>query len=281
MFAMTSELATALEAIGIRSDEITAAMAGTCPGAVFAHSEREKTWRINAALLKALAGMNSAEELPAFRELIARVEKRVYAADKAVAARIGGSPHVVAGFINAQKTFFRLLKDGDPTMRVLAGAAVDHLGTVRSIILGMYAEIHHQLQLAEGIHPNPLLRGVEKVVSGLGGLLGQQIAETFERYADASTKEMTTTRKALVKAYQTGSVVIENFKGPRTREKREQVCAVMQYLAKAPGPLDLHAASKAVFVPTKNGYATAHDLYLWCHRNGATVRTIVNDLRLR
>ena len=277
---MTNQLGTTLEAIGVRCDEITAAMTGDCPSTIFALHEREKTWQINAALLKALSGMSSVEELTALQEKISRVEEQVYVADEAVAARIGGDPRVIAGFMNAQRTFFRLLTDADPTVRVLAGAAVDHLATVRSIVMGMYAEIHQQLQIAEGIVTHPLLRGVEKMVSGLGGLLGRQIAETFSRYAEVSTKEMRTTRQALVRAYHSESASLANFKGPRTKEKHEQVADVMRYLARTSGPMDIAAACRTVFKPIKGGYASAHDLYLWCHRNEPTLRAVVDDLRL-
>ena len=68
--------------------------------------------------------------------------------------------------------------------------------------------------------------------------------------------------------------------GPRTAACREQVMAVVVWLANPRHPQNVHHACERTFSPLPRGYGNAHSLFMWCQRNESRLRAWVETYRL-
>ena len=68
--------------------------------------------------------------------------------------------------------------------------------------------------------------------------------------------------------------------GPRTPECRDQVKAVVVWLANPKHPQSIYHACERTFHFAENGYVDEERLYLWCHRNESRIWAWVETYRL-
>lgn len=279
---MKDPLAESIEAIIARSEAIAAlAMDADKPlSSAFSKKENVNTTDISIAFMTAIAGTASIEDVRALKPEIERMRDKVLATSEAVADRIRDNPLMLSRFVNGLQTLFRLLLDADPTIRVVAGFASEHKGVVRSVFMAFLTDLRHQLESSEGTRQGRLAQGAESLVNGLGTLLSRSMTSTLERYAETTRKEMRSTKKELLRAYQSGGESVETLSGPRSEEKREQVRKVILHIASSRTPVSIADACNASFRYVEGGYSSAHELYVWCHRNEAKILRMVDELRL-
>lgn len=277
-----ANLEAAIVAIVARCDAIAAVAmdAEAVLSSAFSKKENVFTADICIAFMEAVAGTSSIDDIRALRPKIASLRDHVLASAESVADRVRDNPLVLSGFVNALQTLFRLLLEADPTIRMVAGFASEHKGVVRSVLMAFLTDLRHQLESSEGNRQGRLAQGAESLVNGLGTLLSRRMASTLEQYAETTRKEMRMTKKELLRAYQSGGESVETLSGPRSEEKREQVRKVIFFIASAKRPATIADACKATFRAVDGGYSSAHELYVWCHRNEAKILRMVDDLRL-
>lgn len=274
-------LAAAMESLAARCDAITALAldSDAAVSGIFSKKENARTADLSIAFMEAVAGTASVEDIRAVRPDVVRLRDRVLASSEAVADRIRENPQVLSSFVNGLHTLFRLLLEADPTIRVVAGFAAEHKGVVRSVLLAFLTDLRHQLEVSEGLRTSRLAIGVESVFNGLGTLIGRHMTSALEKYSESTLKEVRSTRKELLRAYQAGAESVETFSGPRSEEKRDQVRKVILYIASSKSPVSIIDACRATFTPVGGGYSTDHELYVWCHRNEARILRMVDELR--
>ena len=103
--------------------------------------------------------------------------------------------------------------------------------------------------------------------------LGEHIIKTI-------TAEHERTRRQIIKAINTRNIDGLDITGPRTPECRDQVLAVVVFLANPKHPQSIHHACDRTFRPIKGGYEDAERLYRWCHRNESRIWAWVETYRL-
>jgi len=280
--ASNRRLIDAIESLIARSDAIAAlAVDGDKPlSEAFSKKENVYTADIGIAFMEAVAATPSIDDIRALKPEIERLRDHVLSSIEVVSDRICDNPLVLSGFVNGLQTIFRLLLEADPTIRVVAGFASEHRGVVRSVFMAFLTDIRHQLESSEGVRPSRLARGAESLVNGLGTLLSRRMTSTLEQYVETTRKEMRSTKKELLRAYQSGGESVETLSGPRSEEKRDQVRKVILLIAASKRPMTVADACRATFRAVDGGYSSAHELYVWCHRNEAKILRIVDDLRL-
>ena len=88
------------------------------------------------------------------------------------------------------------------------------------------------------------------------------------------------TRREIVKSINTRNIDGLDIIGPRTQECRDQVLAVVIWLANPKHPQNIHHACDRTFRFVENGYSSAHALFLWCQRNESRLWALVESYRL-
>ena len=105
---------------------------------------------------------------------------------------------------------------------------------------------------------------IQKVLSALGTILSS----------------ITTAARQIIKSINTRNIDGLYITGPRTPECRDQVLAVVIWLANPKHPQNVHHACDRAFRFVENGYASAHALFLWCQRNESRLWALVESCRL-
>ena len=103
--------------------------------------------------------------------------------------------------------------------------------------------------------------------------LGEHIIKTI-------TAEHERTRRQIIKAINTRNIDGLDIAGPRTQECRDQVFAVVAFLANPRHPQNIHHACDRTFRPIKNGYKDQDSLFSWCTRNESRLWAWVETYRL-
>ena len=88
------------------------------------------------------------------------------------------------------------------------------------------------------------------------------------------------TRREIVKSINARNTDGLDICGPRTPECRDQVMAVVAWLANPKHPQNVHHACDRTYHVTENGYDNKEKLYLWCHRNESRIWALVETYRL-
>ena len=88
------------------------------------------------------------------------------------------------------------------------------------------------------------------------------------------------TRREIIKAINTRNIEGLDINGPRTPECRDQVFAVVVFLANPKHLQNIHHACDRTFRPIRNGYEDIERLYRWCHRNESRIWALVETYRL-
>ena len=174
------------------------------------------------------------------------------------------------------------------------------LGTLRETILACSEYMHTPpplRALGEGERQNLLARH-RAIIANFRERLSELYAANFRilietqlvagpNFHDATAAiigivraEHTRTRQQIVKAINTRNIDGLDIIGPRTQECRDQVLAVVMWLANPKHPQNVHHACDRTFRPIRNGYDNKEKLYLWCHRNKSRIWAWVETYRL-
>ena len=103
--------------------------------------------------------------------------------------------------------------------------------------------------------------------------LGEHIIKTI-------TAEHERTKRQIIKAINTRNIDGLDIAGPRTQECRDQVFAVVAFLANPRHSQNIHHACDRTFRPIKNGYKDQDSLFSWCTRNESRLWAWVETYRL-
>ena len=91
---------------------------------------------------------------------------------------------------------------------------------------------------------------------------------------------ITTAARQIIKAVNTRNIDGLDITGTRSPECRDQVLAVVIWLANPKHPQNVHHACDRTFRFVENGYSSAHALFLWCQRNESRLWALVESYRL-
>ena len=89
-----------------------------------------------------------------------------------------------------------------------------------------------------------------------------------------------TAARQIIKSINTRNIDGLDITGPRSPECRDQVFAVVVFLANLRHPQSIHHACDRTFRPIKNGYKDQDSLFKWCSRNESRIWALVETYRL-
>ena len=89
-----------------------------------------------------------------------------------------------------------------------------------------------------------------------------------------------TAARQIIKSINTRNTDGLDITGPRSAECRDQVFAVVVFLANPKHPQSIHHACDRTFRPTRNGYKDQDSLFSWCTRNESRLWAWVETYRL-
>ena len=89
-----------------------------------------------------------------------------------------------------------------------------------------------------------------------------------------------TAARQIIKSINTRNTDGLDITGPRTPECRDQVFAVVVFLANPKHPQSIHHACEQTFRVTEDGYENVERLYIWCYRNKSRIWAWVETYRL-
>jgi len=112
----------------------------------------------------------------------------------------------------------------------------------------------------------------------------EELTEIFKTEMESLRRQLTAEfnrkTKEIIKAINSRNVDGLDIKGPRTAECREQVMAVVAFLANPKHWQSIYHACNITFRFCTGGYDDAERLYLWCHRNESRIWAWVETYRL-
>ena len=91
---------------------------------------------------------------------------------------------------------------------------------------------------------------------------------------------LTAAARQIIKSINTRNIDGLDITGPRSPECRDQVFAVVVFLANPEHPQSIHHACDRTFRPIKNGYKDQDSLFIWCNRNESRIWAWVETYRL-
>ena len=89
-----------------------------------------------------------------------------------------------------------------------------------------------------------------------------------------------TAARQIIKSINMRNIDGLDISGPRSPECRDQVLAVVVWLANPKHPQNVHHACEITYRPIRNGYEDVERLYRWCHRNESRIWAWVETYRL-
>ena len=99
--------------------------------------------------LTAIAECASNEDIIAARPTLERMKEHVMRANQKIGLRLGDNRDLLDGIICCEETFFKLLVEGDPTMRIIAKFAAAHLTFIRIVLTAALNNVRKQLETIE------------------------------------------------------------------------------------------------------------------------------------
>ena len=91
---------------------------------------------------------------------------------------------------------------------------------------------------------------------------------------------ITAAARQIIKSINTRNIEGLDITGPRSPECRDQVMAVVVWLANPKHQQNIHHACEQTFRVTKGGYENVDRLYIWCYRNKSRIWAWVETYRL-
>ena len=129
-------------------------------------------------------------------------------------------------------------------------------------------------------YSNALLRAYREIFRFLFAAKGNTSFDAVAEIINAIKTEHAQTRRQIIKAINTRNIDGLDITGPRTPECRDQVLAVVAWLANPRHQQNIHHACDRTFRPIKNGYKDQDSLFIWCNRNESRIWAWVETYRL-
>ena len=248
---------------------------------LFCGESQKKTLLRLGRLIDDLRLCRTAEDLPGPEPEVVELRNASFKVFRGLSARVGNPLNLTKRFRSGAVDFFRMLVRRDPVLLQLV-----HRGPWRRFAYDLlFAAIkanQYLLQLRQV--PAALLRPFRSLVRF-------HSAEDCERTTEIPNWELESlnqtirheherTRREIVKSINTRNIDGLDITGPRTQECRDQVMAVVIWLANPKHLQSLHHACDRTFRPTKNGYENVERLYIWCYRNKSRIWAWVETYRL-
>ena len=129
-------------------------------------------------------------------------------------------------------------------------------------------------------YSNALLRAYREIFNFLLAANGNTTFDAVAEIIGTIKAEHSKTRRQIVKSINTRNTDGLDITGPRSPECRDQVLAVVMWLANPKHPQNVHHACDRTFRPTRNGYKDQDSLFSWCTRNESRLWAWVETYRL-
>ena len=129
-------------------------------------------------------------------------------------------------------------------------------------------------------YSNALLRAYREIFNFLFEQGGNAAHTAVAEIVKVIRTEHTQTRRQIIKSVNTRNIDGLDITGPRTSECRDQVLAVVIWLANPRHPQNIHHACEQTFRVTVDGYENVERLYIWCYRNKSRIWAWVETYRL-
>ena len=151
MEKVRNEIEAAAKAICAQCDEII--VRSETPDAAlsecFALARAIKITEACVNFILALAQCKSDAEIPSARRTLSKMRDRVVLANRRIAARLGDEQDVLTAITSCEETLFRLMDEGDPTVRILAKQAASHTALIRIVLTAALSSIRKHLESIE------------------------------------------------------------------------------------------------------------------------------------
>lgn len=177
-------IAAACEGIVLRSDEIVrlAEDGDVALSTIFAKRETRVTNEICCELLLSVAESESVADLAANRANFEKMRTHIMNANDVLVARTRINPQTMSSIMNAEDTLVDLLVAADPTVRLMAGFAKQHLGIVKSVLTSFFTDIWLQLEAGGGLSWGRRLRGA--LSAPVGAIVRKGSEDLLAKYGD-------------------------------------------------------------------------------------------------
>ena len=129
-------------------------------------------------------------------------------------------------------------------------------------------------------YSDALLRAYREIFNFLFKQDGNAAHTAVAEIIKAIRAEHAQTRRQIIKSINMRNIDGLDISGPRTPECRDQVLAVVIWLANPKHPQSIYHACERTFRFTEKGYRDKERLYLWCHRNESQIWAWVETYRL-
>ena len=129
-------------------------------------------------------------------------------------------------------------------------------------------------------YSNALLRAYREIFNFLFAAKGNTTFDAVAEIIKAIRTEHSKTRRQILKSINTRNIDGLDIAGPRTPECRDQVLAVVVWLANPKHLQNIHHACDRTFRPIKGGYKDQDSLFIWCNRNESRIWAWVETYRL-
>ena len=129
-------------------------------------------------------------------------------------------------------------------------------------------------------HSDALLRAYKDIFPFLLKTHGGTAFDATTAIIETIKAEHAKTRRQIIKSINTRNIDGLDITGPRSPECRDQVFAVVVFLANPKHPQSIHHACDRTFRPTRNGYKDQDSLFSWCTRNESRLWAWVETYRL-
>ena len=248
---------------------------------LFCGESQKRTLRRLGRLIDDLSLCRTAADLPGPKPEVIELRNASFRVFRGLSVRAGNPLNLAKRFRSGAVDFFRMLVRQDPMLLQLV-----HRGPWRrfayDLLFAALKANQYLLQLRQV--PSALLRPLRSPVrfhstedrertteipNGKLEVLNRTIRHEHER-----------TRREIVKSINARNIDGLDITGPRTPECRDQVFAVVAWLANPKHLQNIHHACDRTYHVTENGYDNKEKLYLWCHRNESRIWALVETYRL-
>ena len=256
---------------------------------LFTHQQNRETIVVIKMLVRAYAALKDAEEIPSeffTTKILLRISMQIMVI---LQARTRDPIAIFKRIYDRELAAQTYLKEKDPY--IIHAARVDeHFGFPITTLL--CPALNYARYLLKG---GVIRRAIAKSI--IAAHLDATIHDEHERTRQRIEKthgliqnvlstlgtilsSITAAARQIIKSINTRNIDGLDITGPRTPECRDQVLAVVVFLANPKHPQSIHHACDRTFRPIKNGYKDQDSLFSWCTRNESRLWAWVETYRL-
>ena len=256
---------------------------------LFTHAKNRETVALIKSLVSAYAALKDATEIPsAFftTKILLRISMQIMVI---LQARTRDPIAIFKRIYDREIATQTYLKEKDPYI-IYAARVDEHFGFPITTLLCPALNYARYL-LKGGVIRRAIAKSI--VAAHLDATIHdehertrQRIEEThglIQNVLSATGKiltSITAVARQIIKSINTRNTDGLDITGPRTPECRDQVLAVVVFLANPKHPQNIHHACDRTYHIIENGYDNKEKLYLWCHRNESRIWAWVETYRL-